>query len=76
MVCTATAWLHLATTRIVAMKKQATDKGSVDHKDDDRSPLFARIVLALAIAAMMVLTVAWLMLIGYVGWQLVHWIAG
>jgi hypothetical protein len=75
MVCSATAWLDLATTRMVAMKKQATDKGSVDHKDDDRSPLFAGIVLALAIASMMVLTVAWLALIGYGVLALLHRIA-
>ena len=57
------------------MKKQATDKGSVVQKDDARSPLFAGIVLALAIASMLVLTVAGWTLIGYGVLALLHWIA-
>jgi hypothetical protein len=71
-----TSWLDLATTRMVAMKKQATDKGGVDPKDDDRSRLFAWIVLALAIASMMVLTVASLTLVAYGVSALFKWLAG
>jgi hypothetical protein len=52
-----------------------TTRGSVDHKDGDRSPLFAGIVLALAIASMLVLTVAGWTLIGYGVLALLHWIA-
>jgi hypothetical protein len=60
---------------MVAMKKQATDKGSVDHRDDNRSPLFTWIVLVLAIALMVILTVAGWTLIGYGVLALLHWIA-
>jgi hypothetical protein len=47
-------------------------RGSVDHKDGDRSP---GIVLALAFASVVVLTVAWLALIGYGIVALLYWIA-
>jgi hypothetical protein len=57
------------------MEKQTTDKGPVDHRDDNRS-LFAGIVLLLGIALAMVITVVWLALVVYGVSALFKWIAG
>ena len=57
------------------MEKQAADKSPVDHQGNNRS-FFPIVVSSLAIASMMVLTVAWLALIGLGISALFDWIAG
>ena len=58
------------------MEKQATTgEAPVDHQGNSRS-VFGIVASALAVVLVMVITAAWVALIGYGASSLFHWISG